>query len=77
MPELQRFGAVSLRMYADDHHPPHFHVVSPSFEVIVRLADFAVVAGVARANEIEQAMRWARENALELDAKWKELNERD
>ncbi len=31
MPTLQRFGAVSLRIYADDHRLPHFHVVGPDF----------------------------------------------
>jgi hypothetical protein len=25
MPTLQRFGTVSIRIYADDHRPPHFH----------------------------------------------------
>jgi hypothetical protein len=29
MPTLQRFGAVSVRMYADDHRPPHFHIWLP------------------------------------------------
>ncbi|HIJ83435.1 MAG: hypothetical protein HW380_3548 [Magnetococcales bacterium] len=31
MPTLKRFGAVSVRMYADDHHPPHVHVVGVDF----------------------------------------------
>ena len=30
MPVLQRFGSVSVRMYADDHRPPHFHIVAPA-----------------------------------------------
>jgi hypothetical protein len=45
MPVLQRFGAVSLRMYADDHHPPHFHIVGPEFQVLVRISDLTVIAG--------------------------------
>jgi len=32
MPTLQRFGSVSVRMYADDHLPPHFHIVAPDFQ---------------------------------------------
>jgi len=31
MPTLHRFGAVSVRIYADDHRPPHFHIVAPDF----------------------------------------------
>jgi hypothetical protein len=33
MPTLQRFGAASVRIYADDHRPPHFHIVAPDFQV--------------------------------------------
>jgi hypothetical protein len=48
MPTLQRFGAVSLRMYADDHQPPHFHIVAPDFQVLVRISDLRVIEGEAR-----------------------------
>jgi hypothetical protein len=27
MPEVSRFFGVSIRMYFDDHNPPHFHAV--------------------------------------------------
>jgi len=42
MPTLQRFGAVSVRMCADDHRPPHFQIVSPDFQVLVRISDLRV-----------------------------------
>jgi hypothetical protein len=32
-------------MYADDHHPPHFHIVGPEFQVLVRISDLTVIAG--------------------------------
>lgn len=56
MPVLQRFGAISLRMYSDDHRPPHFHIVSPRFQVLVRLSDLKIIAGEARASELEEAL---------------------
>jgi hypothetical protein len=37
MPALNRFGAVSVRMYADDNRSPHFHIVAPDFQVLVRV----------------------------------------
>jgi hypothetical protein len=76
MPTIQRFGAVKLCMYADDHHPPHFHVVGPDFQVLVRIADLVVFAGEARPNQIAAAMAWARANRDELLHKWDKLNER-
>jgi hypothetical protein len=48
MPVLQRFGTVTARMYADDHRPPHIHIVSPDFQVLVRISDLSVIAGEAR-----------------------------
>jgi len=58
MPTLHRVGAVSVRMYADDHRPPHFHIVAPDFQVLVRISDLTVIAGDARPAEV---IAWANE----------------
>ena len=76
MPTLQRFGAVSVRMYADDHRPPHFHIVAPDFQVLVRISDLKVIEGEARPVQIAEAIAWARAHRESLALKWAELNER-
>jgi hypothetical protein len=76
MPILQRFGAVSIRVYADDHRPPHFHIVAPDFQVLVRISDLVVIAGEARAADLAEALAWARAHRETLALKWAELNER-
>jgi hypothetical protein len=73
---LQRFGSVSVRMYADDHRPPHFHIVAPDFQVLVRISDLTVIAGEARPSEIAEALAWARGHRDVLALRWAELNER-
>lgn len=77
MPELKRFGSISLRMYPDDHAPPHFHLVGPAFQVLVRISDLEVVAGSVRNADIREPLRWAEANRASLIAKWTELNERN
>ena len=77
MPTLQRFGALSVRMYADDHHPPHFHIVGRDFQVLVQISDFAILAGQARSGQIAEAMSWAKDQKAVLEQKWAELNERE
>jgi hypothetical protein len=77
MPTLQRFGAITVRMYADDHRPPHFHVVGPDFQVLVRISDLTVIAGEARAAQLAEALIWADEHREALALKWTQLNERD
>jgi hypothetical protein len=69
MPVLQRFGSVSVRMYADDHRPPHF-------QVLVRISDLTVIAGEARPTQIAEALAWAQSHQEALALRWAELNER-
>lgn len=76
MPILQSYGGTSIRMYADDHRPPHFHIVGADFQVLVRISDLAVIAGDAKKAQIAKAMLWAENNRELLALKWVELNER-
>lgn len=76
MPTLQRFGAVSIRMYADDHNPPHVHIVGAEFQVLVRISDLAILAGRARRMDLSEALAWAEANQNALMKRWLELNER-
>ncbi len=76
MPTLKRFGALLVRIYADDHFPPHFHIEAPDFEVLVAIADLTIVAGTARPSQISEVLRWAEKEKRYLMLKWVELNER-
>ena len=76
MPIIQRFATVTIRMYADDHHPPHFHIVDADFQVLMRISDMAIIAGAARKNQIAEALAWAKSNRDLLALKWIELTER-
>ena len=76
MPTLHRLGSVSVRMYADDHHPPHFHIVAPDFQALVRISDLTVIAGDAMPSQIAEALAWAETRQEWLALKWAELNER-
>ena len=76
MPTIRRFGGVSLRMYADDHRPPHFPLVGSDFQVLVRISDLALIAGEARPAQVAEALAWAGEHRGALALRWAELNER-
>ncbi len=77
MPTLQRFGAATIRMYADDHRPPHFHIIGPDFQVVVRISDLTVIAGTARRGQVAEALAWAMQHREMLALKWVELVERE
>ncbi|HVH74656.1 MAG TPA: DUF4160 domain-containing protein [Stellaceae bacterium] len=75
MPTIARFGAVTVRVYPGDHRPPHFHIVAPDFQVLVRISDLTVIAGEARPAQIAGAIAWATAHRELLAFKWLELNE--
>ena len=77
MPEIIRFARSVLRMYADDHRPPHFHIVGPDFAVMVDIRSLEIISGEARSGDIAEALAWAKDNRLTLEKLWRELNERE
>ncbi|MEX0600970.1 MAG: DUF4160 domain-containing protein [Rhodothermales bacterium] len=44
MPELSRFYGIVIRMFFDDHNPPHFHARYGGDEAIVSISNLSVVA---------------------------------
>jgi hypothetical protein len=76
VPTLQRFGSVSMRMCADDHRPPHLHIVGSGFQAFVRISDLAAIAGEAPAARIVEPLAWVRNSKEMLALKCMELNER-
>ena len=77
MPRIVRLAAVSIYVHADDHAPPHFHVVGPNTDIQVEIETLQVMRGRFRATDLAQAISWAAENRALLRAKWREYNERD
>lgn len=65
----------AIRMFFDDHVPPHFHLVGPDSNAQVSLATLEVVRGHASRRDLEEAREWAKANAALLTVKWSEFNE--
>lgn len=76
MPTIVKLGNLKIQIFADDHHPPHFHIVTPDHEVLVRLSDLEILAGSIDRRSLERALAWARENRKVLNEAWERLNER-
>jgi hypothetical protein len=48
MPEISRFFGIVIRMYVNDHYPPHFHAVYGEFEALINIETLAVYRGDLR-----------------------------
>jgi hypothetical protein len=76
MPTIITLGNVAIRMFADDHNPPHFHIVTPRYQALVALSSMSVVAGEMDRRSLDVALEWAREHKALLEQEWNRLNER-
>ncbi len=71
MPEISRFYGIIIKIYFDDHLPPHFHAEYGDFEALFNIETLAVVAGELPARAMGLVMEWARLHRNELREAWK------
>jgi len=66
-----------IKIYADDHAPPHFHVQTPDGESLVAIAGLTVLGHGANAKALKAALAWARQNIHLLMQAWNTQNRRN
>lgn len=70
MPEISRFYGIVIRMYFDDHNPPHFHAAYGGKEALVNINTLAVFAGELSPRATGLVAEWASLHEDELMAAW-------
>jgi hypothetical protein len=45
VPTIAYFLGIAVRMFFNDHHPPHFHVRYQGFQARIRISDGSVIDG--------------------------------
>ena len=75
MPTIIRIGGLKVQVFADDHFPPHFHIVGTDFEVLIAIGSLSILKGGRYHREVSEAMDWARQNSDVLWNEWVRLND--
>ena len=70
MPEVSRFFGIVIRMYFNDHNPPHFHAVYGDDEALIEIETLAVWRGSLPRRALAMAIEWAALHREELRADW-------
>jgi hypothetical protein len=70
MPEISRFYGLVIRMFFDDHNPPHFHAAYAGREALVDIRNLAVISGALPPRAIGMAIEWASLHQDELLELW-------
>ena len=70
MPEISRFFGISIRMYFDDHNPPHFHAIYAGAEVEIGVDPLTVLRGRFARRALGMVLEWAALHQRELLTNW-------
>lgn len=70
MPELSRFYGIVIKMYYNDHNPPHFHAEYGRDQMVVDVNTLAVIGGRLPPRATGLVMEWATQHQGELQEAW-------
>jgi hypothetical protein len=70
MPIASVFFGIVIRMYHDEHPPPHFHASHGGFEAFVAIEGGEVIHGGLPRRTARIVRRWALDHRGELMANW-------
>lgn len=70
MPEICRFYGIVIKMYFDDHNPPHFHAEYSGHEALIDVNTLGVFSGRLPARAQALVIEWATLHQKELLSHW-------
>ena len=70
MPQVSRFFGISIRMYFDDHNPPHFHAIYAEDDVAIGIDPITLLRGRFPRRAFGMVMEWAAAHQHELLDNW-------
>lgn len=70
MPILSRFYGIVIRMFYNDHAPPHFHASYGERELIIGISPIVILNGSAPSRVRSMVLEWSALHQRELLDDW-------
>jgi Domain of unknown function (DUF4160) len=70
MPTISSFYGILIRMFFNDHAPPHFHARYGEFEATIDIETLQVLQGGLPSRALSLVNDWAMMHRAELRADW-------
>ena len=70
MPTISEFFGIVIRMYYDDHNPPHFHAHYAGEQAIFSIETLELMEGSLSRRAKVMVLEWALEHRQALLANW-------
>jgi hypothetical protein len=75
MPEISRFFGIIIRMYFDDHNPPHFHASYAGIDATFEIDPIGLLWGDLPPRATSMVIEWAALHQRELRDNWERLHD--
>ena len=70
MPEISRFYGIIIKMFWNDHPPPHFHAEYSGHVAVIEIRTLAVIQGSLPPKATALVVEWAALHQGELLEDW-------
>ncbi len=70
MPEISRFFGIVIKMFYNDHNPPHFHAEYAGASAKIDIERLVVFQGELPRKQMQLALAWAALHQDELRLNW-------
>jgi hypothetical protein len=70
VPEICRFFGIVIKMFFDDHNPPHFHAEYSGDVALIDIGNLSVFSGRLPPRVMGLVIEWATIHQQELFADW-------
>jgi phosphomannomutase len=70
MPEISRFFGIVIKMFFDDHNPPHFHAEYSGYFALIDIRSLSAFSGYLPPRVMGLVIEWATIHKEELFADW-------
>lgn len=71
VPEISRFFGIVIKMFYNDHMPPHFHAEYSGFEALIEIESLDVYRGALPRRALALVLEWAAMHRQELREDWR------
>jgi hypothetical protein len=70
MPIISRFFGIIIRMFFNEHAPPHFHAEYGEYRAVINIQTLEVMEGRLPRRALELVLEWAEFHRVELLDDW-------
>lgn len=70
MPTISEFYGITIRMFYNDHAPPHFHAEYGEYELIIGISPITVMEGKVPRRVKSMVLEWTALHQAELQENW-------